>query len=173
MMMRDLTTINGMASYRLPEKEKLKVEIKLKQLEEGFKLNVYEKKKATEKTSDVLMMEIGEENTNRKRKNSKEKTKKSNGKKNKTKKTKKIKLVKKPKEKNLIDKTDPNRRLKPNYDLKVWPKDPLFEMKEKVPFVSSLAHSKLAIRAVLTNNISLLKECRKNAKQVHSLNIKR
>jgi len=47
-------------------------------------------------------------------------------------------------------KRHPNWRLKPNETIKVLDKDPLFETNEKVPFVSSVAQSKLAIRAILT-----------------------
>ena len=63
--------------------------------------------------------------------------------------------------------------LKANHDIKVWSKDPLFEVNEDIPFVSSLGHSKLAIRAVLTNDMKLLEECRKNTRQVHSIHVER
>jgi len=47
-------------------------------------------------------------------------------------------------------KRHPNSRLKPNEAVKVLKKDPFFETKGDVPFVSSVIQSKLAIRAVLT-----------------------
>ena len=46
-------------------------------------------------------------------------------------------------------------------------------MKENVPFVSSLAHGKLAIRAVLTNDMKLLEQCNQNLKEINSLFVKR
>ena len=52
-----------------------------------------------------------------------------------------------------VDKSDPNWRLKPRNDVTVWEKDPFFETKSddaSLPFVSSTAHSRLAIAAVLT-----------------------
>ena len=64
----------------------------------------------------------------------------------------KAKKEKKPK-KPPVDKSDPNWRLKPNVGITVWEKDPLFESKftdASLPYVSSTAHSRLAIAAVLT-----------------------
>ncbi|XP_013405042.1 tankyrase-like protein, partial [Lingula anatina] len=72
-----------------------------------------------------------------------------------------------------VDLTDPNRRLKPNPAIKVWEKDPLFETKENVPFVSSTAHSKLVIRAVLMNDMKLLQQLVDDRKQVHSVSCPR
>ena len=141
-MIREKDLNSGKTLYRLPEKEKLKVESILKQLKEGFKLNAYEKDNYNDKTSEVLLMEIEGEVTNRKRKHPEEKQKRNQTKatkkeknavkRTKTEKGKKLKTIKKPKEKKKIDRTDPNRRLKPNLNVKVWTKDPLFEMKEKV-----------------------------------------
>ena len=165
-MIREVAPKTGKILYRLPEKEKLKVESKLSKLKEGYTLNAYEKEDETNKTSDVLIMEIEGEKPNRKRKLNVAKAKK-----NRAGKEKKMKKVKAVKIKKIIDKSNPNRKLKPNHDIQVWTKDPLFEMNEDVPFVSSLGHSKLAIRAVLTNNTKLLEECRKNTKQVHSMSV--
>ena len=64
-------------------------------------------------------------------------------------KTAKPKKEKKP----PVDKSDPNWRLKRRNDVTVWEKDPFFETKSddaSFPFVSSTAHSRLAITAVLT-----------------------
>ncbi|XP_013405621.1 tankyrase-like protein isoform X2 [Lingula anatina] len=86
---------------------------------------------------------------------------------------KKKKEVKAAKVKVKVDLTDPNRRLKPNPAIKVWEKDPLFETKENVPFVSSTAHSKLVIRAVLMNDMKLLQQLVDDRKQVHSVSCPR
>eukprot|EP00092_Neocalanus_flemingeri_P072035 GFUD01088588.1.p1 GENE.GFUD01088588.1~~GFUD01088588.1.p1 ORF type:complete len:398 (+),score=109.31 GFUD01088588.1:215-1408(+) len=185
-MIREKESRSGKTLYRLPEKEKLKIENILKQLKEGFKLNAYEKENFNEKTSEVLLMEMDEQVTNRKRKFMEENPKrgqtkatkkvrngKNGTKKEKVNKAKKLKKTKEWKEKKKVDRTDPNRRLKPNPNVKVWTKDPLFEMKEKVPFVSGLAHSKLAIRAVLTNDMKLLEQCKDNGMQIYNLFVKR
>lgn len=67
----------------------------------------------------------------------------------------------------------PNWKLKPNPNVKVWDKDPLFESREDVPFVSTSAHSKLVIRAILLRDHALLKACVEDTEQIHSLNMKR
>ena len=167
-MIREVTPETGKILYRLPEKEKLKVESRLSKLKEGYTLNAYEKENETNKTSEVLLMEIEGEKPNRKRKLNNVKAKK-----NRTGKEKKMKKPNAVKIKKIIDKSNPNRTLKPNHDIKVWTKDPLFETNEDIPFVSSLGHSKLAIRAVLTNDMKLLEECKKNTKQVHSIHVER
>ena len=66
-----------------------------------------------------------------------------------------------------------NWKLVPNPEVKVLEKDPLFDGAEAMPFISSTANSKLVIRAVLTGNDALLKECIANRKDIHTLNIKR
>lgn len=69
-------------------------------------------------------------------------------------KPKKDKKAKKP----PVDKSDPNWRLKPKTGITVWEKDPLFETKftdASLPYVSSTAHSRLAIAAVLTKGKKL------------------
>ena len=147
-------------SYRIPEKEKLKTEMHLKKLKEGFKINAYEKGTgAIGKT----MMEVDDDNKPSKRKRSEKQA-------NLKQKAKKRKLEPKiVKTKQIEDKSNPNRKLKPNADVLVWSKDPLFEQNDEVPFVSSIAQSRLAIRAVLTNNLKLLEKCKKDTKQVHSI----
>ena len=183
-MIREKDELSGKTLYRLPEKEKIKVEQMLTKLKQGFRLNAYEKEISTEKTSDVLLLEVEGEVNNRKRKHPrgtkhkkptimKDRKVKTQNKKQKVLKEKKARTSKKQKEKNKVDRTDPNRRLKPNPNITVWTKDPLFEMKENVPFVSSLAHSKLAIRAVLTNDMKLLEQCNQNLKEINSLFAKR
>ena len=52
-------------------------------------------------------------------------------------------------------------------------KDPLYESLEEVPFVSSSAHSRLIIRAVLQNNKKLLQDLVKNKDQIYSLHVQR
>ena len=83
--------------------------------------------------------------TKTKKKETKTKTKKKDT----ATKTAKPKKEKKP----PVDKSDPNWRLKRRNDVTVWEKDPFFETKSddaSFPFVSSTAHSRLAITAVLT-----------------------
>ena len=185
-MMRMKDMLSGKIVYRIPEKEKMKVEKILTKLKQGFTLNAYEKEDSSEKTSDVLLMEMEDNTPNRKRKHPNEikETKQPNGRKSKkeikaktnkikTKNRSKIKRNKKQKLMTKVDRTDPNRRLKPDFNIKVWTKDPLFEMKEYIPFVSSIAHSKLAIRAVLTGDLKLLEQCKENGKEITSLFVKR
>ena len=73
--------------------------------------------------------------------------KKKKGKTKTTTKVKKQKLEKPPKAK--VDKSNPNWRLKPNDKAPDWKVDPLFESHQPLPFVSSLGHSRLVIRAVV------------------------
>ncbi len=68
----------------------------------------------------------------------------------------------------------PNWRLKPNEAIRVWDRDPLFEsLDEEVPFVSSVAHSKLAIRAVLCDDVGLLKRCFADRGRMHDIDVSR
>ena len=157
-------------TFRLPEKENKKVESLLGRIKNGLQLSlegakVLEEKveKSGEKPKAERKRKIepnkkGEKATKKKKKND------SKGKKIKMSKTSKAAVV---------DKTNPNWRLKPNPAITVWEKDPLFETKEKVPFVSSLAQSKLAIRAVLVSDLKLLEQVVKDDKTVHDPNIKR
>ncbi len=56
---------------------------------------------------------------------------------------------------------------KPRPELVQWDRDPLFESKaEEVPFVSTVAHGKLLFRAVATRDLTLLKKCIADKKQV-------
>ena len=153
-------------TLRLPEKEKKKIDSLLARIRNGLQLTLEgarvkeeKKEKNGEKTKVGRKRKI---EPNKKEKETKKKTRKvvSNAKKSKITKT-------------LVDKTNPNWRLKPNPAISVWEKDPLFETKEKVPFVSSLAQSKLAIRAVLVSDLKLLEEVVKDERKVHDPNIKR
>ena len=166
MMVREVAPKIGSIIYRLPQQEKLKIETLLKKLKDGYKLNAYEKEDDNIKTSEVLLMETDEGKNDRKRKLEGKTSEmgKEHGKLN-VKKSKKIKKA--------IDVSNPNRMLRYNPDIEVLNEDPLFEGDEEVPFVSSLAHSKLAIRAVLTDDMKLLADCKNNNKQVHSIHIKR
>ena len=159
-------------TFRLPEKEKGKVASLLARIKNGLQLTL-EGAKVTEEKND----KIGEKpkagrkrkiEPNKKRKKATGKTKKvdSKAKKSKMSKTSKAAV-------SVVDKTNPNWRLKPNPAIPVWEKDPLFETKEKVPFVSSLAQSKLAIRAVLVSDMKLLEHVVKDHSKVHDPNIKR
>lgn len=79
---------------------------------------------------------------------------KPTAKKRRVEKTKKEKKLKAEKEKKSRDKND---KLVPRPNIKQYDKDPTFELKEEIPFVSVSAYSKLAIRAVLTKNEAFLK----------------
>ena len=161
-MIRQVGDQDDKISYRIPKKEKLKIEMHLKKIKEGFKINVYENGTG-DSAIEKMIMEVDDDSKppNRKR------SKKQPNLKQKAKKTKfEPKIVK---TKQIEDKSNPNRKLKPNPDVLVWSKDPLFELNEEVPFVSSIAQSRLAIRAVLINNLKLLEKCRKDTKKVHSI----
>ncbi|ESO95201.1 hypothetical protein LOTGIDRAFT_176683, partial [Lottia gigantea] len=79
--------------------------------------------------------------------------------------------AKKPKEK-TERKKGPDRKLKPNPKIKVLEKDPFFETKEKVPFVSIPIQSKLVIRAAILDNVSMLKDLLADP-NVYKVNYKR
>ena len=152
-------------TLRLPEKEKKRVESLLLSLKNGLQLSM----------TGTLVEVIGKRGKvthklrgSRKRKmESKEPTRKQKV----PPKIKKRKLD--VSVKMFVDKNNPNWRLKANTTINVWEKDPLFESKEKVPFVSSLAQSKLAIRAVLLNDMKLLEQVVKDNTKVHHPLIKR
>lgn len=52
---------------------------------------------------------------------------------------------------------NPDKKLKPNPNIVVLDKEPFFETNEAVPFISAQVNGKLAIRAVLLNDMTLLK----------------
>lgn len=67
-------------------------------------------------------------------------------------------------------KNDPNWRLKIRSDISVWDKDPLFEeLDQEVPFVSTSANSHLVTRAVLNNDLGLLKKSLEDRKTICSI----
>ena len=145
-------------TFRLPEKERKRIEYLLSRIKEGSELSLV--------GDSVELIEKSENSTgNRKRKL--EPNKKGTN----ISKVKKRKIVVDVKK--FVDKKNPNWKLKDNPDIQVWEKDPLFETKEKVPFVSSLAHSKLAIRAVLVNDMKLLEQVVKDNTKVYNPLIKR
>ena len=86
-------------------------------------------------------------------------------------KPKPTKAKKPPKAK--VDKSNPNWRLKANPRAPNWEVDPLFESDQPLPFVSSLSHSRLVIRAVLTGDQKLLQKCIDNKAEVFSRHAKR
>ena len=65
-----------------------------------------------------------------------------------------------------VDRSDPNRKLIPNPAAPVWDKDPLFETREAVPFVSTKAHSQLVMRAVILGDSKLLQQAIDDSKQI-------
>lgn len=68
-------------------------------------------------------------------------------------------------------KKGPDKNLKPNLKIKVIEKDPLFETKDHVPFISKMAHTKLVFRAVLQNDVELLKQLLEDDQHVHDVKI--
>ena len=161
---------DGKVIFRLPEKESGRIEKILEKVKNGSKINAYD-------SSDVKSaIQIDDDDApllKKKRKMDECGNKKC--KKNIA--MKKAKPVKKPNsakaKKPKVDKSDPNWRLKPNLNINVSVKDPLFESDDEVPFVSSIAHSKLAIRAVLLNDMKMLKTVVNDVKQVHNPNVAR
>ncbi|XP_038075210.1 poly [ADP-ribose] polymerase tankyrase-like [Patiria miniata] len=75
-------------------------------------------------------------------------------------KKKKVKKEKPKKEKKPKVKLHPNDKLTPNTNIEVMAKDPMFEVKNEseIPEVSKFVQCKRSIRAVLTNDMSLLKK---------------
>lgn len=147
-------------TFRLPEKERKRIEYLLSRIKEGSELSL---------VGDSVELIERPENSKGNRKRKLEPNKKeTNTVSSKVKRRKRVVDVKK-----FVDKKNPNWRLKDNPDIQVWEKDPLFETKEKVPFVSSLAHSKLAIRAVLVNDMKLLEQVVNDNTKVYSPLIKR
>ncbi|CAL1296048.1 unnamed protein product [Larinioides sclopetarius] len=61
-------------------------------------------------------------------------------------------------------------RLHPNPKVTVFEKDPTFETNIQIPYVSSSAHSKLLIRAILLKDINMLQNLIKDTTQICSLN---
>jgi len=161
-VLKKVKILRNATLYRLPEKEELQLQ---KLLNDKDRKNI--RSDDDEETRD---MEPKEKKKKRKKVKSDddvtppaEKRKKTNAgnavavvkKSKKMKGEEKTKKEKKPK-KPPVDKSDPNWRLKPNAGITIWEKDPLFETKftdASLPYVSSTAHSRLAIAAVLTKGI--------------------
>lgn len=61
-------------------------------------------------------------------------------------------------------------RLHPNPKVTVFEKDPTFETNIQIPYVSSSAHSKLLIRAILLKDIAMLQSLMKDTQKICSLN---
>ena len=58
-MMRMKDILSGKIVYRIPEKEKMKVEKILTKLKQGFTLNAYEKEDSSEKKNHAITIGIG------------------------------------------------------------------------------------------------------------------
>ena len=58
-------------------------------------------------------------------------------------------------------------------NIKIWYKDPLFETKESMPYISSSVQSHLISRAVLTKDMNLLKKSINDRKQISNVNPRR
>ena len=168
-VLREKKSDDGKIVFKLPEKESKRVQKMVEIVKNGSKINAYYD------TSAIEMDDEDEPLIGRKRKIDKEvknrcyRNKALIKSKEIKKPKKKLEKLKKPK----IDKSDPNWRLKPNIKVCVLEKDPLFESDDEVPFVSSIAHSKLAIRAVLLNDMKMLKKVVNDVRQVHNPNVVR
>ncbi|GFR67750.1 poly [ADP-ribose] polymerase [Elysia marginata] len=158
--------------YRLPVIEKKRIETILDRalrVEKGIATADEVEEEAMEDARDQEEEEEDDDDDeppkSRKRTPKASKAKKSSGptpaQKKKLKEKEKLqKEKKKAQEKAAKQKTKvkgPDRNLKPNPKIKVLEKDPFFETKEKVPEISALMTSKLAFRALNTNNIDDLK----------------
>ena len=159
----------GVHLYKLPEIENIKLLKMLKEIQSGSKLNAYDD---AVYGRSAIRLECGEtENKNicgRKRKlGLKGEVATRISKEKQDSKAKRRKVETKTK-KSVVDKSNPNWRLKPNNNITVWRLDPLYESKEEIPFISSIANSRLAIRAVLTNDIKMLKSIVEDVTNVHN-----
>ena len=168
-VLREKKNEDGKIVFKLPEKELKRIQKIVEKVKNGSKINAYYD------TSAIEMDDEDEPLIGRKRKIDQEESKRcfKNKALTKSKEMKKPKKKKEKVKKPKIDKSDPNWRLKPNINVCVLEKDPLFESDDEVPFVSSIAHSKLAIRAVLLNDMKMLKTVVNDVKQVHNPNVVR
>lgn len=66
-------------------------------------------------------------------------------------------------------KRGPDKNLLPNPKIKILEKDPLFETKDHVPFISKRAHQRLVFRAVYQNDIDLLKQLLEDDQHIHDI----
>lgn len=66
-------------------------------------------------------------------------------------------------------KRGPDKNLLPNPKIKILEKDPLFETKDHVPFISKRAHQRLVFRAVFQNDIDLLKQLLEDDQHIHDI----
>ncbi|KAK3738943.1 hypothetical protein RRG08_006510 [Elysia crispata] len=176
--------------YRLPVNEKKRIETILDRalrVERGIATadeveeEAMEDAKDQEKDNDEEEEDDDELPKSRKRSSKAQKGKKSVGvapaQKKKQKENEKVpKEKKKAKEEAAKQKSKgkgPDRNLKPNPKIKVLEKDPFFETKEKIPDVSALMTSKLAFRALHTNNIGDLKALLEKTEGVTNFEVNR
>ncbi|XP_061174017.1 poly [ADP-ribose] polymerase tankyrase-like isoform X2 [Saccostrea echinata] len=130
-------------TYQLPDSEKARIELILSKALKKEKGEPYED----------LVIDTEEEISNEEGKNGK-KQQSSRGRSRK----KEPKEVKKEKKTSPGKKRGPDRNLLPNPKIKILEKDPLFETKDHVPFISRRAHQRLIFRAVYQNDMDLLKQ---------------
>ena len=157
----------GVHLYKLPEKVNIKLLKMLKEIQSGSKVNAYDD---AVYGRSAIRLECGETESKKldgrkRRLNGKVATRVNRGKQESKAKKRKIEPNTKKK---AVDKSNPNWRLKPNNNITVWRLDPLYESKEEIPFISSIANSRLAIRAVLTNDIKMLKTIVEDVTNVHN-----
>lgn len=118
-----------------------------------------EKPKTTPKSRKNITVAIKGSGTKKASTKSKEKkTEKEKG--------KRQKKEKKPEKEK---KKGPDRNLKPNPKVRIVEKDPLFQTKDHVPFISKMAHGKLVFRAIFQNDTALLKQLLEDDQHVYSV----
>ncbi|XP_067142710.1 poly [ADP-ribose] polymerase tankyrase-like isoform X2 [Centruroides vittatus] len=66
-----------------------------------------------------------------------------------------------------------SEKLTPNPKVKIFEKDPTFQSNLPIPFISTLAHSKLLIRAIIMKDFNLFKSLLENTEEVCSLSVPR
>ena len=102
---------------------------------------------------------------------SKKATPKSKSEKKEKKETKKTSKKEAKKDGKADKKRGPDKKLKPNLKIKVIEKDPLFETKDHVPFISKMSHTKLIFRAVMQNDLDMLKKLLEDEQHIHDVQI--
>ncbi|XP_078315747.1 poly [ADP-ribose] polymerase tankyrase-like isoform X2 [Crassostrea virginica] len=141
-------------TYELPETEKARIELILSKALKKEKGEPYED----------LVMDTEEEGSHEEGKNGK-KEQPSLGRSKK----KEPKEIKKEKKTSPEKKRGPDRNLLPNPKIKILEKDPLFETKDHVPFISKRAHQRLIFRALYQNDNELLKQLLEDDQHIHSI----
>nr|XP_034325804.1 poly [ADP-ribose] polymerase tankyrase-like isoform X4 [Crassostrea gigas] len=144
-------------TYELPEAEKSRIELILSKALKKEKGEPYED----------LVIDTEEEISNEEGKNGK-KQQPPRGRSRK-KEFKEVEVKKEKKTASPGKKRGPDKNLLPNPKIKILEKDPLFETKDHVPFISKRAHQRLVFRAVFQNDIDLLKQLLEDDQHIHDI----